>query len=243
MVNPTSTSSVVLMPGIIAVHWLCPSDTLDLTIGSGILSWNRGSAIFLTLGNFPEPMIDQAIQGIFLGSRKFRTLNSATKFRTQGWVGNARWAVPLSCKFTLQITFCEFQRMDIIFDLCVLDRPVGQWRQHWSQKISPELELSHFASVQPRWLWVHIQWRQILEKNPIQNLRARLFWSGPQQELGLQVGRYREFTWINFCYLAAPIFWSEFRIIFTNKLGLKKIPELQIAQRICTWKMRSFYGL
>ena len=147
-------------------------------------------------------------------------------------------------KLTLQVTVCEFQRMDISIDLCVLDWPISQWRQHWSQKISPELELSHFASVQPRWLWVHIQWRQILEKNPIQNLRARLFWSGPQQELGLQVGRYRQFTWINFCYLVALIFQGEFGIIFTiNKHGLKKFPELQIAQRICTWKMRSFYGL
>ena len=35
-------------------------------------------------------------------------------------------------------------------------------------------------------------------------------------------------------YLVAPIFRGEFRIIFTNKHGLKKIPELQIAQRIYT---------
>ena len=66
---------------------------------------------------------------------------------------------------------------------------------------------------------------------------------------GQQVGArdtYLQFTWINFCYLVPPIFWGEFRIIFTNKYGLKKIPRtvncpknLHVKNEVNLWLLTS----
>ena len=60
------------------------------------------------------------------------------------------------------------------------------------------------------------------------------------------VKNYRQFTWINFCYLVAPIFRGEFRIIFTNKHGLKKIPRtancpknLHVKNEVILWPLTS----
>ena len=57
---------------------------------------------------------------------------------------------------------------------------------------------------------------------------------------------YRQLTWINFCYLVAPIFRGEFRIIFTNKGGLKKIPwtancpkNLHVKNGVILWPLTS----
>ena len=65
----------------------------------------------------------------------------------------------------------------------------------------------------------------------------------PKFTLGNSHDMYRKFTWINFCYLVALLFRGEFRIIFTNKHGLKKSQNCKLPRGICTWKMRSFYGL
>ena len=58
--------------------------------------------------------------------------------------------------------------------------------------------------------------------------------------------KYRQFTWINFCYLVAPIFWGEFLLFFTNKGGLKKIlrtancpKNLHVKNEVILWPLTS----
>ena len=57
---------------------------------------------------------------------------------------------------------------------------------------------------------------------------------------------YRQLTWINFCYLVAPIFLGEFRLFFTNKHGLKKIPRtancpknMHVKNEVILWPLTS----
>ena len=51
---------------------------------------------------------------------------------------------------------------------------------------------------------------------------------------------YRQFTWINFCYLVAMIFWGEFRIIFTNKHGLKNSQNCKLPKQFAHEKWGHF---
>ena len=57
---------------------------------------------------------------------------------------------------------------------------------------------------------------------------------------------YRQFAWINFCHLVAPIFRGKFRISFTNKSGLKKSPRtancpknLHVKNKFISWPLTS----
>ena len=58
--------------------------------------------------------------------------------------------------------------------------------------------------------------------------------------------QYRQFTLINFCYLFAPIFRGEFRIIYTNNHMLKKNPStanfpknLHLKNEVILWPLTS----
>ena len=132
---------------------------------------------------------------------------------------------------------------------------IGQWLQHQKQSRQDSDKrpwLSEFLNLS---IWIlgkqklQYLWHMEAAVAQLECLAGCVIQVGLPKQMFLENFEwdyYRQLTWINFCYLVALIFHGEFRLFFTNKGGLKKIPwtancpkNLHVKNEVILWPLTS----